>query len=398
MNSERSLLPAARANVRLTPFLTRLPAAALRRAALGLGVVAAAVLLSACGSAPKRDADEASAPAAETTRPAVTRRSGGGYYMDDGPDDVVPENLDAIPDAEPREEPLHRFANRPYHVMGQSFVPATELRAFRQRGHASWYGRRFHGKPTSSGEPYDMYAMTAAHPTLPIPSYVRVTHLANGRSVVVRVNDRGPFLRGRVIDLSYAAAHKLGYINAGSAQVEVEQILPSEAPLMAATRTVPPLRARANEGVVAEAGPAAAAPMLESKALAPLVPAVAPAVARAGEDTAGTRPAPVAAAPEAAECGPSTPCGAAEGFVPPIASASGGIFLQLGAFSSYANAEGFRDTVQGQAGALAPSFELFADGERFRLHAGPYESMDAARNAAERMGTLLKLKPFVIVR
>jgi rare lipoprotein A len=167
---------------------------------------------------------------------------------------------------------------------------------------------------------------------------------------------------------------------------------------MAATRTVPPLRARANEGVVAEAGPAAAAPMLEAKALAPLVPAVAPAVARAGEDTAGTRPAPVAAAPEAAECGPSTPCGAAEGFVPPIASASGGIFLQLGAFSSYANAEGFRDTVQGQAGALAPSFELFADGERFRLHAGPYESMDAARNAAERMGTLLKLKPFVIVR
>jgi rare lipoprotein A len=400
MNSERSLLPAARASVRLTPFRTRLPATALRRAALGLGVIAAAVLLSACGSAPKRDADEAIAPAAETTRPAVTRRGGGGYYKDDGPDDVVPENLDAIPDAEPREEPLHRFANRPYHVMGQSFVPVTEVRAFRQRGHASWYGRRFHGKPTSSGEPYDMYAMTAAHPTLPIPSYVRVTHLTNGRSVVVRVNDRGPFLRGRVIDLSYAAAHKLGYINAGSAQVEVEQILPSEAPLMAATRTVPPLRARANEGAVAEAGPAAAAPTLEAKALAPLVPAAVPAVASAGVDTSGTGPAQVAttAAAEAAECGPSSACGAAEGFVPPIASASGGIFLQLGAFSSYANAEGFRDTVQGQAGALAPSFELFADGERFRLHAGPYESMDAARNAAERMGTLLKLKPFVIVR
>ncbi|MHB1375438.1 MAG: SPOR domain-containing protein, partial [Thauera sp.] len=109
-------------------------------------------------------------------------------------------------------------------------------------------------------------------------------------------------------------------------------------------------------------------------------------------------PAGDSASTAAAECGPSSACGAAEGFAPPIASASGGIFLQLGAFSSYANAEGFRDTVQGQAGTLAERFELFADGERFRLHAGPYESMDAARNAAERMGTLLKLKPFVIVR
>ena len=98
------------------------------------------------------------------------------------------------------------------------------------------------------------------------------------------------------------------------------------------------------------------------------------------------------------ECGPSPACGAAEGIAPPIASASGGIFLQLGAFSSYANAEGFRDTVQGRAGTLAKRFELFADGERFRLHAGPYESMDAARSAADRMGTLLKLKPMVIVR
>jgi len=104
------------------------------------------------------------------------------------------------------------------------------------------------------------------------------------------------------------------------------------------------------------------------------------------------------AAPAPAECGPSPACGAAEGLAPPIASASGGIFLQLGAFSSYANAEGFRDTVQGRAGTLAKRFELFADGERFRLHAGPYESMDAARNAADRMGTLLKLKPLVIVR
>ena len=404
MNSERSPLPAVRAGVR--PFPDRSPAV-LRRTALALGLACAAVLLSACGSTPRRDADEASAPAPDTTTPSVTRRSGGGYYKDDGPDDEVPDNLDAIPDAEPRDEPLHRFANRPYHVMGQSFVPATELRPFRQRGHASWYGRRFHGNPTSSGEPYDMYAMTAAHPTLPIPSYARVTHLGNGRSVVVRVNDRGPFLRGRVIDLSYAAAHKLGYINAGSAQVEVEQILPSEAPLMAATRKVPPLRARANEGVVAADTPrpeartlaplAQAAPAAAQAAAAPVTTASAVAAAPASVATSATALV-ASAAPAPAECGPSPACGAAEGLAPPIASASGGIFLQLGAFSSYANAEGFRDTVQGRAGTLAKRFELFADGERFRLHAGPYESMDAARNAADRMGTLLKLKPLVIVR
>ncbi len=102
------------------------------------------------------------------------------------------------------------------------------VQPFRQRGTASWYGKRFHGKKTASGEPYDMYAMSAAHPTLPIPSYARVTNLANGRSVIVRVNDRGPFHAGRVIDLSYAAAHKLGYIAQGSAQVEVEAIIPEK--------------------------------------------------------------------------------------------------------------------------------------------------------------------------
>lgn len=295
---------------------------------------------------------------------------------------MIPAGLDDIPDAEPRVEPLHRFANRPYHVMGQSFVPVTELRAFRQRGHASWYGRRFHGKPTSSGEPYDMYGMTAAHPTLPIPSYVRVTHLGNGRSVVVRVNDRGPFLRGRVIDLSYAAAHKLGYINTGSAEVEVEQILPGEAPMIA-TRPVPPLPARAGEGAVAAA--AAGEELPAARALAPLVRAEA-------------QPAPGIASAAVGECADAAVCGAAAGLAPPIASASAGIFLQLGAFSSYANAEGFRDTVQSQASTLAERFELLADGERFRLHAGPYDSVDAARNAAERMGTMLKLKPFVVVR
>jgi len=143
----------------------------------------------------------------------------------------------AIPDAVPKAEPLHRFANRPYQVFGKDYVPAAAPAPFRQTGVGSWYGRRFHGAPTSSGEPYDMYAMSAAHPTLPIPSYARVTNLANGRSVVVRINDRGPFHSDRIIDLSYTAAWKLGYAQAGSARVEVQALLPgSEVPLQLASK------------------------------------------------------------------------------------------------------------------------------------------------------------------
>jgi rare lipoprotein A len=172
---------------------------------------ALALLLAACSSAPPRE----EAPAR------------GGYYKDDGPGDKPPANLAGIPDAQPRAEPLHRYANRPYSVFGRQYVPIAQAQGFRQRGIASWYGRRFHGQKTASGEPYDMYAMTAAHPTLPVPSYVRVTHLASGRSVVVRVNDRGPFHASRIIDLSYAAAAKLGFVQAGSAEVQIEALVPA---------------------------------------------------------------------------------------------------------------------------------------------------------------------------
>lgn len=163
-------------------------------------------------------------------KPAVPERGvakfGGGYYKDDGPGDNPPPNLDAIPDAVPRLEPLHRFANRPYVALGQSYMPDTELCSYKEIGTASWYGRRYHGQRTSSGEAYDMYGMTAAHRTLPIPSYARVTNLASKRSVVVRINDRGPFHNDRVIDVSYTAAHKLGMLQGGSSQVEVEAIDP----------------------------------------------------------------------------------------------------------------------------------------------------------------------------
>ncbi len=149
----------------------------------------------------------------------------GGYYLDDGPSDNLPSNLDQIPDALPRAEKLHPYANQPYTAMGMRFVPNPDARDYRARGVASWYGRRYHGKPTASGEAYDMFQMTAAHPTLPIPSYARVTNLQNKKSVTVRINDRGPFKHNRLIDLSYVAAYKLGYAEQGSAEVEVESVM-----------------------------------------------------------------------------------------------------------------------------------------------------------------------------
>lgn len=151
---------------------------------------------------------------------------GGGYYLDDGPEDNPPSNLDSVPDAVPRNEPLKAATMRPYVALGKTYTPMTALGSYKQRGQASWYGKRYHGQRTASGDVYDMYSMTAAHPTLPIPSYVRVTNLQNGSSVTVRINDRGPFLGDRLIDLSYVAAYKLGILANGSARVEVESILP----------------------------------------------------------------------------------------------------------------------------------------------------------------------------
>ena len=159
---------------------------------------------------------------------ACQSHRGGGYYQDDGPPKrggVV--DVSAIPDAVPQQEPLSRTGNKPYTVMGKRYYPLKSADGYRAAGEASWYGKKFHGRPTSSGEPYDIYKMTAAHTTLPLPTYVRVTNQANGRAVVVKVNDRGPFLHGRIIDLSYVAAKKLDMLGQGTANVVVEAINPS---------------------------------------------------------------------------------------------------------------------------------------------------------------------------
>ena len=331
--------------------------------------LAPALILAACGSAPKRAAVErntgviAPKPAPAATAP---RGSGGGYYQDDGPGDSPPANLDQIEDAEPRLEPLHRFANNPYTVFGLQYVPYRTLAPYRQRGVGSWYGRKFHGQRTSSGEPYDMYAMSAAHATLPIPSYARVTNLANGRSIIVRINDRGPFHSGRLIDLSYAAAYKLGYAGAGSASVEVEAITREDMPMIAARR-------RQAAQTVAAAAPQSNAEQLvaESKPIAAVIPA--------------------SASPSQPE--PAKPVQAI-----PVDAEASGIYLQLGAFSGRDNAENFRIRVYQKLTWLNEAIQIFPREGMFRLHLGPYRSRDEANGMAEKIREALQFKPVVVVR
>ena len=201
----------------------------------------ATLILAACGSAPQRQARSTPAPVEERVvgaapaapaspvSPAspvapLAPAAPGGYLAGDGPGTDIPANLDKVPDAVPRREPLHRYANRPYAALGNTYTPLSAAGNYKERGIASWYGKKFHGQRTSSGEVYDMYGMTAAHPILPIPSYARVTNTANRKSVVVRINDRGPFLHDRVLDLSYTAAYKLGLVGTGSQEIEIESV------------------------------------------------------------------------------------------------------------------------------------------------------------------------------
>jgi rare lipoprotein A len=169
----------------------------------------------------------------------------GGYYLDDGPGDNPPPNLKDVPDAEVRAEPYSKRSNRPYVVFGKTYTPFTDDRPYIQRGIATWYGRKFHGQKTSSGELYDMYKMTAAHPTLPIPSFARVTSLDSGKSVVVRINDRGPFHSERVIDVSYTAALKLGLLGKGTHMVEVERLFPGQTARVTVAGAAPEIQAPA---------------------------------------------------------------------------------------------------------------------------------------------------------
>jgi rare lipoprotein A len=192
-----------------------------RSLALPLCVVIA-VGMAACFSAPPRNANPSATPV-----PPPTER---------------PPPSNSVPDMVPRSEPRSRSGNPPfYDVMGKRYFVLSSSVGYVERGVASWYGPGFHKVRTSTGETYDMYAMTAAHKTLPLPAYVRVTNLQNGRSIVVRVNDRGPFVGNRIIDLSYTAASKLDMLRNGTAMVEVRNLEPSsgEVPLAAPLTTTP---------------------------------------------------------------------------------------------------------------------------------------------------------------
>lgn len=291
----------------------------------------AAAVLAGCGSvAPRSDAPVVT----KAEKPAVVTKK-GGYYLDDGPGDNPPANLDAIADAQPKVEALHRFANRPYTVLGQTYTPDTSLKPYKETGVASWYGRRYHGQKTSVGEVYDMYAMTAAHRTLPVPSYARVTNLRNNKSVVVRVNDRGPFHSDRLIDLSYTAAYKLGVLAGGSTPVLVEAIDPADYS----------------------------------------------AVVYAAKNSDETAVAPVAAPLDAS--------------VPVAAS---GHYLQLGAFSVQENAEHFRGRLKIELAQLADKLQIHSADGLFRVRAGPFQNLAEASQVATDIKNSLNIKAVLTPR
>ena len=311
------------------------------------------LFLTACSSPPKRT------DATAVSKKSVTQKRGGGYYKDDGPSNETPDNLDQIPDAQPRFEPLHRFANRPYVVLGKSYVPNTNLRPVRQRGIASWYGKKFHGQKTSIGETYDMFAMTAAHPTLALPSYVRVTNVNNGESVVVRVNDRGPFHANRIIDLSYAAAHRLGYINNGSALVEIESLLPTDSTSPLSTTTRPTVLPKTS--VVDEPEHDKFEQLMSELAM----------------DTTELDKTPEAA--------PSR--------------SDKGIFLQLGAFSSADNAESLRSHLSRELDWLSEEvIQVQASDGTHRVQLGPYANRSDAEKVAEEIRRGLGYSPTFVIR
>ena len=286
-----------------------------------ISLIGIVVLLGACASKPSP-----STGAKPTARP-------GAYYKDDGPASAVPADIDRIPDAVARSEPLHRFANRPYNVFGVEYRPMTSLGTLRQRGIASWYGRKFHGQKTAIGETYDMFAMTAAHPTAPLPSFARVTHAKSGRSVVVRINDRGPFHAGRIVDLSYAAAHRLGIAQGGSGEVELE--------LLVAPFAAPP----ASDPVIALAPP----------------------------------PAPLSEPPAIAISSPNL--GTEDIY-----------YVQLGAFGNFANAQTFQQRMSIEL-AITPRVQQIDSLYRVRL--GPFATRSEAEAARDRAQSVLST-PLVI--
>ena len=373
--------------------------------ALAACAVAVAVFLAGCASGP---------------------RSGGGVASGrDGPGTNIPSDLDRVPDAEPRIEPIRSSGgtSKPYTVLGRGYQPITDDRPFRESGLASWYGRKFHAASTSSGEPYDMYAMTAAHKTLPLPSYVRVRNPANGREVIVRVNDRGPFVDGRVIDLSYTAALKLDLLR-GVAPVEIERITNEDirtgawrrdsGTAYAAASPAPRATAASVSVPSAWVAPVAMmnAPAASTMPVAPQTPVMAMAPLEQQQPVAQAAPQAVEAdvpppprqpimvtdlAPMAPLDVPARTPSAASAAAPSAASATG-FWVQLGAFRERDGAESLLSQAARGLPSLAPQLRVFSEAGTHRLQAGPFASRNAAGEAVTQLRESLRIAPMVVER
>ncbi|MGF6274378.1 rare lipoprotein A [Massilia sp. UYP11] len=334
-----------------------------------LAVIPVAIFVSACSSTgehkrlnplPWPHKPTAKHGTAPQLPPAKSGR--GGYYKDDGPGDNIPDGLLDVPDAVVKAEPFNKWTGRPYTVLGKTYTPLGNNEPYTARGVSTWYGVKFHGQRTASGELYDMYKMTAAHPTLPIPSYVRVTSLDTGNSVVVRINDRGPFHASRIIDVSYTAALKLGLLGKGSHEVEVERLFPGDS-IVAPARIA---AARREVASIAQSAP----PEIEALMLEDRIRSDSAAL------VSQTGPAPTAA---------------------PAAAGAGRYFIQLGAYGRAGTAEAMSEKVT-NAGVELGKLEVVKVGSLNRLYGGPYGSRAEAVEAMRALPASLGFKPIVVRR
>lgn len=384
-----------------------------RRLAATLAALAMLVLAGCASVAPPPGAPPRGRPVARAPVPAPAPRaeaapvlppanSGrGGYYKDDGPGENPPAGLEDLPDADAREEPPLPRSNRPYVVLGRTYTPISDDKPFTQRGYATWYGKKFHGQRTSSGEIYDMYKMTAAHPTLPIPSYARLTDITTGKQVIVRINDRGPFHATRIVDVSYAAALKLGMLAAGSHELLLERLLPDDIARLRAARQASASRAPSPGDATPAAAAAASAAAAATTAVAPIAgghdsargTAPAPGPMLALVDAGANGAAPSGAPPMDVPVPDATEAGGAGAPVPP----NGGFYLQLGAYSRADNADTALGKFKPYAGSLA-MLSVVQGGSVYRLYSGPYASRDEALQAAQKLPASLGAKPIVVQR